>query len=294
MSTVATPRRHRATDLVVAAAAAIRASPHVGLLRAADARADAADLLTHVVGRPLVGDEMVPDRARRRFQRLVRRRVAGEPVALLLGEVEFCGLRLAVRQGTFAPRASTEALALAAVRRLARRRTPVAVDVATGVGPVALAVAAAVPGAVVWGLDISPRAISVARANARRLGLTNVHFRRSDGLARLPAALRGRIDVVTVHPPYVPRSEVDDLPDEVRHHEPRHTLTDESADGLGLVRELAAAGTGWLRPGGWLLVEVSPDRARAVRSALVGAGLTEVRSRRHALPVTRIVVGRRP
>lgn len=291
-------RRNRhpasARDLVAAAAAAIRRSPFTGLLRARDAEADACDLYTHAVGRPFRDTDRPTPAERRRFQRLVARRVAGEPVALILGGVEFFGLWLSVVPGTFAPRSSSEGLAQAAIRRLRRRQAPIAVDVATGVGPVALAIAAALPTATVVGLDISERAVAVARRNARSLGIQNVAFRRSDGLSRLPRRWRGRVDVMTAHPPYVPRHEVADLPPEVKEHEPRHTLTDGSVDGLGLVRALAAAAPDWLRSGGWLLLEVSPDRSRQAATVLRRAGLVGVRSLRPSLPVTRIVVGRRP
>jgi release factor glutamine methyltransferase len=286
---VATPRT--ATALLDKAEAAIARSPHASLWNARDARLDAEELLDIARGRSGT-DGRLSSGERRRFAALVDRRVAGEPMALLRGNVEFLGLRIGVRPGTFAPRMSTEALALAAIRRLRRRQRPVAVDVATGVGPVALAIANELPRAEVHGLDISARAVAVARANARELALS-ASFHVSDGLDSLPRRLRGRVDVITLHPPYVPCKDVSDLPREVSGYEPRHTLTDESPDGLGLVRRLAAECPDWLRPGGWLLVEVSPDRARQTRSVLVRAGLTEVSSQRPAeLPVTRVVVGR--
>ena len=281
--------------LLTDAEAAILASPNANLWRPWVARVDAEELLETALGRSgaaAQGGEVVPAPAAARFRRLVARRVAGEPIALLRGGVEFRGLHLEVRKGTFAPRLSTEALAGEAIRRLRRRPGPVAVDVATGVGPVALAVGHEVPQADVHGIDISKRAITVARANARRLELANVAFHCGDGLGGLPRRLRGRIDVLTVHPPYVPQLEVRDLPREISVYEPRHTLTDGSIDGLGLVRTLATDASEWLRRGGWLLVEVSPDRARSVRSILRRAGLVDVRSLRPTLPVTRVVVGR--
>jgi len=279
------------TALLAEAEAAIARSPHASLWSPRDARLDAEELLDIARGGS-DRDSQVTAVQRHRYRALVKRRVAGEPMALLRGSVEFRGLDIAVRPGTFAPRMSTEALAEEAIRRLRRRSRPVAVDVATGVGPVALAMANEVPGAEVHGVDISPTAVSVARANRRRLGLS-ASFHLSDGLDQLPRRLRGCVDVITVHPPYVPRRDVSELPREVSGYEPRHTLTDESPDGLGLVRRLAAECHQWLRPGGWLLVEVSPDRARQARSALISAGLVEVRSLRPAqLPVTRVVVGR--
>jgi release factor glutamine methyltransferase len=100
--------------------------------------------------------------------------------------------------------------------------------------------------------------------------------------------------VITLHPPYVPREEVKDLPDEIRDWEPSHTLTDHSDDGLGLVVRAADESEVWLRPKGWLLIEVSPDRAREVKRIMRQAGMRDIESTKGGdLQVTRVVVGRR-
>jgi release factor glutamine methyltransferase len=193
----------------------------------------------------------------------------------------------------FSPRASSELMVDLAVSRLRRRRGGrVAVDVATGTGAVALAVAARTRASEVWGTDISPEAARLGRTNARRLNLDNAHFVAGDMLVELPRALRGAVDVVTIHPPYVARREVRTLPVEIRRFEPRHTLTDGSDDGLGLVRRLAEDVPEWLRPGGFVLVEIAPYLARATATVLRRAGMREVRSLRDSLGVTRVVVGR--
>ncbi|HWO69173.1 MAG TPA: HemK/PrmC family methyltransferase [Actinomycetota bacterium] len=258
-------------------------------------RIEAEDLLAFVLG----GEEPEPDRivppaARRRFERLVARRARGEPLAYLKGFTLFRGLEVRVRPGVFVPRDSSEFLALQAVRRLRGRRRPVAVDLATGAGPVALAVANEVRGAEVYGTDLSREAVTVARANARRLGL-RATFLRGDLYGPLPRRLAGRVDVITLHPPYVARGELRDLPLEIRRFEPVHTLTDRSPDGLGLVERAVAEGRSWLEPGGWILIEVSPDRARSVAAVMRRAGLRDVRSTvDRGFKVTRVVVGRRP
>jgi release factor glutamine methyltransferase len=194
----------------------------------------------------------------------------------------------------FVPRDSTEFLAEQAVRRLRGRPRPVHVDVATGGGTVALAVANEVPGVRTFGTDISRTAIRVAQANARRLRL-RATFLVGDLFGALPSSLRGRVDVVTLHPPYVARRELRELPDEIRRWEPAHTLTDRSVDGLGLVGRTTAEAGHWLRPGGWLLIEVSPDRARAVAVVMRRSGFRDVRSTLdRGFKVTRVLVGRRP
>src|SRR5207302_9062514 len=128
-------------------------------------------LLTHLVGPDWEpGDEMLLA-VIRRFRVLVGRRAAGEPVQYIKGYAEFRGLRLIAGPGVFVPRDSTEFLAEQAIRRLRRRPSPVHVDMATGSGPVALAVAHEVPRAEVHGADLAAKPIRTARANARRLGL---------------------------------------------------------------------------------------------------------------------------
>jgi release factor glutamine methyltransferase len=178
------------------------------------------------------------------------------------------------------------------VRRLRGRRRPVAVDLATGGGTVALAIANEVPGVRVFGTDISLTAVRVARQNAELLRL-RATFAKGDLFDGLPSDLLGRVDVITLHPPYVARDELHELPEEIRRFEPVHTLTDRSPDGLGLVGRTASEGPRWLKPGGWLLVEVSPDRARSAASVLRRNDFGEVRSTMdRGFKVTRVLVGR--
>jgi release factor glutamine methyltransferase len=213
-------------------------------------------------------------------------------VEYITGRTEFRGLRLGIGPGMFIPRGTSEFLATQAIRRLARRKEPVHADLATGIGPIPLSTAKAVPHASVWGLDISTRALRQARKNARELGLSNVTFRRSDMFDGLPKRLRGSVDVVTIHPPYVPRGEVADLPDEIREFEPSHTLTDGSKDGLMLARHAIEESPRWLRAGGWLLIEIVPTETRKLMPLLRNAGFDRVRSTRGPLRHTRVITGR--
>ena len=123
----------------------------------------------------------------------------------------------------FVPRDSSENLATQATRRLRGRRRPVHVDLATGAGTIALAVANEVPKATVVGTDVSADAVELARKNAKRLGL-RARFVTGDLFGGLPRSLAGTVDVITVHPPYVPMHEIKDLPEEIREWEPEHTL----------------------------------------------------------------------
>jgi release factor glutamine methyltransferase len=283
-------------ELIDDATYEIEHSTNVALWRRHMARLDAEDLLAEVTGAPvtrrILARRLAPAE-RARFRRMVRRRVAGEPLPRIVGYITFRGLRVGVGKGVFVPRSSSELMAEEAIRRLRRRRRGRrAVDVGTGAGPVALAIASEVPDADVYGVDISPAAARLAARNARQLRLRNARFMTSDVTAGLPRGLRQSIDVITVHPPYVPRAEVRTLAAEVRSFEPYQSLTDGSVDGLGLVRQLANDGHEWLSDGGWVLVEVSPDHARNVATILRRAGYAEVRSLRDSVGATRVVVGR--
>jgi release factor glutamine methyltransferase len=256
---------------------------------------EARQLLAFVLGTEedeLDEDAPVSATRARRYRDLVRRRAGGEPMAHIVGWMEFKGLRIRVRPGAFVPRQSSEFTVEQAARRLRRRPKPIAVDMGTGIGPIALAVAAAVPRARVYGTDISADAVRQAKANARELKLKNVEFHKGDLFASLPPRIRGNVDVITAHAPYVPKHEVRDLPLEIRGFEPEATLTDYSEHGLGLLTRIAEEAPAWLRPGGWLLAEVSPDFARTVRGLLLRSGYSDVKSTKGWPEVTRVVLGR--
>jgi release factor glutamine methyltransferase len=257
--------------------------------------ADAEEILAFVLGSD--DDELDPERRLRpkelrRFGKLIARREAGEPPAYITGTATFFGLRLEVGPGAFIPRESSEWLAEQAIRRLRRRSEAVHVDLATGVGPVALAVASRLPQARVIGTDISKRPIRMARENARGLALGNVEFLRGDLFGPVPAELRGSVDVVTVHPPYVGKRDLHELPEEIVGFEPREAITDESPLGDRILERVAQESPEWLHRGGWVLVEVSPDRSRGVASVLRRAGFKDVRSTAGGIKVSRVVVGR--
>jgi len=257
-------------------------------------RIEAEDLLWHVLGEEPDPREEISERDRRTFGRLVRRRATGEPLAYVKGYTEFRGLELSVRPGVFIPRDASENLAVQAARRLRGRRHPVHVDLATGAGTIALAVANEVPAATVFGSDVSREAVNLARTNARRLDL-DARFVQGDLFSGLPRRLAGEVDVITFHPPYVPKREIRDLPEEIRGWEPAHTLTDNSGDGLSLITRAVREGPSWLSPNGWLLLEVSPDRVSVVKPIVRRAGFRDVRSTTGGpVPLTRVIVGRRP
>jgi release factor glutamine methyltransferase len=285
----------KASEVLTDAVARLKASTAIDHWQRDREEIESDELLSYALGVDRIDPkEDVPAGVRRRFDRLIARRATGEPVQLITGHAVFRGLEIVARPGVFVPRDSTEYLAEQAIRRLRGRRRPVAVDLATGGGTVALAIANEVRGVRVFGTDISLTAVRVARDNAERLHLRATFFK-GDLFGRLPAELEGRVDVLTLHPPYVARDELRELPEEIRRFEPVHTLSDRSPDGLGLVGRAASEGPRWLKSGGWLLIEVSPDRSRSVASVLRRNGFGDVRSTMdRGFKVTRVLVGRWP
>ena len=285
----------KARTLIDDAVKTLKASPAIDHWQKGRERIEAEELLIHVHG----GEEPDPtdkisDKKARRFRQLVERRATGEPIPYIKGYTEFRGLELLVEPGIFVPRDSSEFLAEQAVRRLRRRNAPVYVDLATGGGTIALAVGDEVPKARVYGTDIAEDSIDLARRNARRLKV-KAKFLAGDLFGALPRKLAGVIDVITLHPPYVAREELRELPDEIKDWEPTHTLTDHSEDGLGLLTRAVEESPDWLQPKGWLLVEVSPDRSRSVKKVFQRGGFRDVEITKGGdLQVTRVIVGRRP
>ncbi len=243
-----------------------------------DNRMEAEGLLEFVLEADI--DDLDPDeipfrRERERYLSLVARRAAGEPFPILVGSIEFYGLTLEVKPGSFVPRPSSELTVSRAVKRIKKCRRPVVVDVCTGAGPIALAIAHELPRAEVWGTDIDADGLAQARRNAKLLEIDNTTFRKSDMYGSLPKRLKAKLDLITGHIPYVPPGEVADLPAEVKDHEPLFTLSGLSKDGLGLIRTAVEQAPEWLAPGGWMLLEISEDLVPKVRKLCDKAGFED-------------------
>lgn len=221
------------------------------------------------------------------LEAFVARRVQGEPLELVVGWAELCGVRVAVEPGVFVPRRRSELLARAAVD--AARPGDVVIDLCCGSGALGAVVAARVPGVEVWAVDVEPAAVACA---ARNLADVAGRALLGDLDAPLPARLAGTVAVIVCNAPYVPTGEVPFLPAEARLFEPRVTL-DGGSDGLDVQRRAAAAAPRWLAPGGTLLIETSDRQAPATAAAFVAAGLRDVRVLTDDDLDATVVVGRR-
>jgi release factor glutamine methyltransferase len=201
----------------------------------------------------------------------VKRRAAGEPLQYVTGEVAFRHIVVKVRPGVLIPRPETEVLvdaALAAVdAAIAARDEAVVVDLCTGSGCVALALAQERSGIRVLATDIAPEACALALENAERLGLAErVDVRGGDLFAAVPDDFLGRVDLVVSNPPYVPSADLAGLPPEVAEFEP-HLALDGGEDGLDVFRHVIAGARRWLRPGeGWIAVELDERRVQQAAS----------------------------
>ena len=234
-------------------------------------RLDARLLLQHATGcshndllaRP---ETPVASAAVQRFMGWVERRADGEPLAYLVGEAEFRGRVFAVSPAVLIPRPETEVLIDLALARLRGLTAPRILDLGTGSGIVAIALALECRAASVVAVDLSPAAISVARDNAGRLAAA-VDFRQGDWFAPVAGE---RFDLIVANPPYVaagdPHLTRDGLP-----FEPQLALT-AGADGLACIRRIVAGAPDHLKPGGWLLFEHGHDQGAASRNLMTGAG----------------------
>ncbi|WP_136707876.1 putative protein N(5)-glutamine methyltransferase [Agromyces sp. H66] len=226
------------------------------------------------------------------LERLVARRVAGEPLEQVLGWAEFAGLRILLEPGVFVPRRRTEFLAAEAAR-LARdaasaEHEPVVVDLCCGAGAIGAAVAHSAAPTRLVAADLDPAAVRAARRNLEPIGATVVE---GDLFDPLPAELRGRVDVLAVNAPYVPTDEIGMMPPEARDHE-AHMALDGGDDGLDVHRRVAASAREWLAPGGHVLIETSRRQAETT-AALVIAGGLDARILRDDEIAATVVVGRR-
>lgn len=220
------------------------------------------------------------------FRDRVRRRAQREPIQYILGETEFWSLPFHVCPSVLVPRADTEILVEEALERA--EGSIRVLDVGTGSGAIAIALAHENQELMLTALDCSESALVVARSNAQRNGVAERVLCLAGDLATLPP---GPFEMVVSNPPYIPSGVWQQLMPEVRDYEPRLAL-DGGDDGLAAYRQLAAQCGQILTPGGWLLVEVGIGQAEEVSALFDSAGLIEVSRRDDYAGIPRVVMGK--
>lgn len=231
--------------------------------------------------RPLNADELSS------YREKVQRRASREPIQYILAETEFWSLPFNVNPAVLIPRADTEVLVEEALQRIDGCCS--VLDIGTGSGAIAIALAHEMPEIYVTAIDCSEAALEVARGNARRNGVEDRVDCLAGDLKSLPA---GPFDVIVSNPPYIPSRDWEQLMPEVRDHEPRLAL-DGGDDGLEAYRRIAVQAVQVLSPDGWLLVEVGIGQATVVSALFRAAGLTDVTQRDDYAGIPRVVTGRK-
>lgn len=220
----------------------------------------------------------------------VRRRASGEPLAYLVGSAAFRGLRLHVAPGVLIPRPETEQLVDLVREHIRELASPRLVDLGTGSGAIALALATECPEARILALDASAEALRQARANAEALGLRErVAFRRGDWLAGQDFTA----DAIIANPPYLTEAEWRSARPEVREHEPREALV-AGEDGLADLARILSEAKDRLAPGGRIFLETGIDHAAGLQESAAALGYEEVAVRRDDLGHERFFCARRP
>jgi release factor glutamine methyltransferase len=222
-----------------------------------------------------------------RFRQTIRRRLDGEPLAYITGAKEFWSLTLQVERSVLIPRPETELLVELAIQRATGRDPLTVVDVGTGSGAVAIAIASELPQARVLATEMSADALVVARGNVERHGV-QVELLQGDLLAPLPRDLAP--DLVVANLPYIRRGDLVGLQREIVDWEPQAAL-DGGDDGLDLVRRLIQQGPRVLAPGGVLLLEIGHDQGAAVHGLLVAAEFAEVEVHKDLAGLDRVAAG---
>jgi release factor glutamine methyltransferase len=249
-------------------------------------------LLCHATGLSRVqlitrADQALSEAEAGRLAELVRRRLAGEPIAYIVGKREFFGLDFAVSEAVLIPRPDTELIVELAIERLPPRGR--LLDMGTGSGAIAVSVAHSRRDAAVTALDVSEAALAVARGNAASNQVA-VRFLRSDWFGALDAG--ETFELIASNPPYIAAGDVHLSQGDLRF-EPAGALTDH-ADGLSALRIIVDGAVNHLAPGGWLLLEHGYDQAAAVRALLDAGGYLEVQSWRDLGGIERVSGGRIP
>lgn len=261
------------TPAITAAEALRAAIPRLASCAVPDPARDARHLLAFAMGLAPdrltlhLSDPLSPE-ATARLEAALSARAARQPVSQIIGQRLFWGRTFRVTRDTLDPRPETETLIAAALERPFRR----VLDLGTGTGAILLTLLAERPDATGHGVDVSPAALAVAKANAESFELS---ARATFGVSNWFSAVEGQFDLIVSNPPYIGANEMADLSPEVRDWEPHLALT-PGGDGLEAYRAIAAGAPAHLSPGGRLIVEIGPTQGEAVTALFAAAGLRDL------------------
>jgi release factor glutamine methyltransferase len=266
-------------------------------------RLDAEILLAHTLGCKRIDlyvhfDRPVPPEKLAAFREVVRQRSAGKPVKYILGKCEFMSLEFTVNESVLIPRPETEVVVEAAIEKLQAmtdRPEPLVLDLGTGSGCIAVSIAVEIRNARLIATDVSSEALAVAKTNAERHGVAGrIQFLQGDFLdAVAGAGIEGLVDLVVSNPPYVSEAELPTLPPEVRLYEPKTALV-AGPDGLAACKKIVPGAPAFLRPGGWLVLEMGRGQFESVRAlAEAAGGYEEISAVKDALNIDRAFLARK-
>ena len=280
----------RLSEFILEGAVRLSFGPHTER-----ARADAELLLMHVLGRerPWIlahRDETLSDLQAQQYLELLERRHRGEPIQYIIGEVEFYGLPFKVSPAVLIPRPETEHLVEKILKLLPLFSNPRIVDVGTGSGAIAIALAHEWPRSAITAIDRSVAALDLARLNAERTGFASrIRFLQSDLLEQVAGE---PFELVVSNPPYVPTADRELLSVEVRDYEPAMALF-AGDDGLDVYRRLIPAARSALVPGGFIALEIGCGQAQAVEGLLNESGFQSVEFTLDLQGIPRVASGQR-
>ncbi len=285
--------RHAEKSGAATTAALVRRGMEILAPTSDSARLDAELLLGHVLKMSragLIGGSEAPVSGEHSaiFLDLIRQRAQGRPVAQLLGSAEFWSLTVTVTDDTLVPRPETELLVERALARLPAGQPGSVVDLGTGTGAVALAIATERPQLAMTATDISPAALSTAQGNAAALGIDGIRFRHGDWLS---ATGERSFDMIVSNPPYVADNEWQQTGPELGY-EPAPALR-AGSDGLDAIRVIVRDAAGHLEPDGWLLIEHGFRQGAGVRRLFADAGFLNIVTSKDLAGHPRVTEGQR-
>jgi len=286
----------RLSEIVLDGAARLRRGPGLDGTQQERARQDAEMLLLSILGKNKAwlmahGEEELPGEQQMRYAELLERRLKGEPIQYITGETEFYGLPFRVMRDVLIPRPETEHLVEKTIELAPLFPRPRIVDVGTGSGAIAVALAHEWPLAAITAIDLSASALEIARGNAERCGFANrIRFLEGDLLEPVAGE---RFEFVVSNPPYVPEGDRATLSVEVRDYEPEMALF-AGGDGLEVYRRLIPAAFDALTPGGFVILEIGYGQSPAITELLRGSGFEQIEFVPDLQGIPRVVCARRP